>query len=276
MTELSKSQLDAFNFIIENLPKMKVILLEGSAGTGKTTLTKYVCNYYNENKNTSVCAIAPTHKSRKVIENILNLNTIIPVTTFTIASALGKIKEHSYIGTKHYSNSNIKKLSTYQLFIIDEVSMINDVDLKLIINYVMKSNKHLLIIGDSNQIPCPSAKYNITNIVEKADSYIFSDVNISKIKLTTIVRQSSDSPIIKLASFIRDNLLNDLTLCEIVKTTNFTNIIKNIDTCSIFKSNFNVENVNSCRIIAYTNTSVKTHNIDIRQYLNYSANLVIG
>jgi len=55
-----------------------------------------------------VCAIAPTHKSKKVIKNILNQNTIIPISAFTVASALGKIKEHSYVGTKLYSNSNIK------------------------------------------------------------------------------------------------------------------------------------------------------------------------
>jgi hypothetical protein len=154
--------------------------------------------------------------------------------------------------------------------------MINDSDLKLIVEYVTKSNKQLLIIGDSNQIPCPSAKYNISNIIEKADSYIFTDENISKIKLTTIVRQSLESPIIKLASFIRDNLLNDLTFNEIVKTTNFTNIIKNVDIYSIFKYNFSIEDVNSCRIIAYTNSSVKTHNVEVRQYLNYREKFVVG
>lgn len=68
MIELSESQKSAFDYIIENLPIKKVILLEGSAGTGKTTLTKYICNYYNEKKNTMVCAIAPTHKSKKVIK----------------------------------------------------------------------------------------------------------------------------------------------------------------------------------------------------------------
>lgn len=276
MIQLSESQKYAFDYIVENLPTKKVILLEGSAGTGKTTLTKYICNYYNEKKNTLVCAIAPTHKSKKVIKNILNQNTIIPISAFTVASALGKIKEHSYVGTKQYTNGNIKKLSSYKLFIVDEVSMIKDTDLKIIVDYVNKTNKQLLIIGDSNQIPCPSAKYIVSNIIEKADSYVFTDEKIDKVKLTITVRQSEDSPIIKLATFVRDNLLNDFTFDKIIESTNFTNVIQYSDTYSIFKQHFNIEEVNSCRIIAYTNSAVKMHNMEVRDCLGYKDVFVVG
>ena len=276
MIVLSENQQEVFQYIIINLNKEKVILLEGSAGTGKTTLTKNICNYYNENKNTLVCAIAPTHKSKKIIKNILNKNTIIPVSALTVASALGKIKEHSYVGTKIYSNSNNKKLSSYSLFIIDEVSMIRDDDLKLIINYVVKANKQLLIIGDSNQIPCPIAKNIVSNIIEKADSYIFNDDKISKLTLTEIVRQSADSPIIILASFLRNNLLTDLSFDKIIESTNFTGIIKYADIYKVFKDNYIKKMVNSCRIIAYTNSSVKTHNLEVRNYLDYDEDFVIG
>jgi tRNA A37 threonylcarbamoyladenosine biosynthesis protein TsaE len=53
--ELSSSQQHAYQYIITNLPKEHVILLEGSAGTGKTTLTKTICNYYRQIKNVLVC-----------------------------------------------------------------------------------------------------------------------------------------------------------------------------------------------------------------------------
>ena len=278
MIKLTESQEKTFQYIINNLPKEKVILLEGSAGTGKTTLTKNICNYYNENKNISVCAIAPTHKSKKIIKNILNKNTIIPISALTVASALGKIKEHSYVGTKIYSNSSNKKLMGYNLFIVDETSMINDNDLKIIIDYVIKVKKQLLVIGDSNQIPCPNAKYVISNsnILEKADSYIFTDPNITKLTLTEIVRQSVDSPIITLASFIKNNLLNDLTIDNIIESTNFSNIIKYLDVYEVYKNNFIKDSVNSCRIIAYTNSSVKTHNLEVRNCLDYDEEFVNG
>lgn len=275
--QLSESQKEAFAYITTNLPSLKVILLEGSAGTGKTTLTKHICNYYNETKNTLVCAIAPTHKAKKVIFNILNTNTIVPISALTIASALGKIKEHSYIGTKTYSHGNNKKLSCYKLFIVNEVSMTNDDDLKIIVNYVMKTNKQLLIIGDSNQIPCPTSKYiSKNNIVEKADSYVFTDPNITKIKLVEIMRQCIDSPIINLASFIKNELLNDHTFNYILDTTDFRNIIKYNQIYEIFKNEYRTDSANSCRIISYTNSAVKTHNLEVRDCLGYEDKYVVG
>jgi ATP-dependent exoDNAse (exonuclease V) alpha subunit len=185
---LNDNQTQAFQYIINHLPKEKVILLEGSAGTGKTTLTKNICNYYREKKNLLVCAIAPTHKSKKIIKNVLNKDTILPVSAMTIASALGKIKEHSYIGTKIYSNGSNKKLSCYRLLIIDEVSMISNNDLRIVIDYAVKNNKQLLIIGDRNQIPCPNAGYLISDVIQKKDSFIFTDTNITKLTLSEIMQ----------------------------------------------------------------------------------------
>jgi hypothetical protein len=274
---LSKNQQEVFEYIVNHLIQEKVILMEGSAGTGKTTLTRSICNYFNEKKHHMVCAIAPTHKSKKIIKNVLNKDRIIPITAMTIASALGKIKEHSYVGTKIYSNSSIKKLSMYHLFIIDEVSMIRDEDLRIIVEYIIKSNRQLLIIGDSNQIPCPSAKFiEVKTYIERTDSYIFSDGNITKLRLTEIVRQSIDSPIISLASFIRNNLLNDIPFSKIIEETSFSTIISYNDIYNVFKEYFIKDMVNSCRIIAYTNSSVKTHNLEVRNYLCYEDDFVVG
>ncbi len=274
--KLSHNQQEAFNYITMNLPIEKVILLQGSAGTGKSTLTKNICNYYRENKNQMVCAIAPTHKSKKIIKNILNKDSFIPVSSLTIASILGKIREHSYVGTKTYSSGNNKKLSMYSLFIIDEVSMIQDEDLRLIVEYVRKMKKQLLVIGDSNQIPCPTAKYVVTNVVEKADSYIFTDETITKLTLTEIVRQAEHSPIIRLASYIRDHLHDDLSFREIAMATEFTNCIRYENAYDLFRDLYRKDEVNSCRIIAYTNASVKTHNMEIRMSLDYDDEFVVG
>ena len=274
--QLTDSQEEACQYIIANLPKERVILLEGSAGSGKTTLTKTICNYYRQTKHLLVCAIAPTHKSKKIIKNVLNQNTLIPISALTIASALGKIKEHSYIGTKLYTNGNNKKLSSYNLFIIDEVSMIHDNDLKLIINFIHKNNKQLLIVGDRNQIPCPNAPYLITDTVSRADSFVFTDNAITKLYLSEIVRQSIESPIIKLACYVKDKLLIDEPFDELIRNTHYNNIITYSDIYSVFQSYFIKNRVNSCRIISYTNSSVKTHNLEVRNQLNYNDEYVIG
>jgi hypothetical protein len=274
--ELSSGQQEAYQYIITNLPKEHVILLEGSAGTGKTTLTKTICNYYRQIKNVLVCAIAPTHKSKKIIKNVLNQNSLIPVSAMTIASALGKIKEHSYIGTKLYSNGNNKKLSSYNLFIIDEVSMIHDSDLKLIIEFINKNKKQLLIIGDRNQIPCPNAPYVLSNTISRADSFVFTDDNITKLYLSEIVRQSVNSPIIQLACYVKDHLLIDEAFDQVIHNTQFNNIIHYSEIYTVFQNYYIKNKVNSCRIIAYTNSSVKTHNLEVRNQFGYNEEYVVG
>ena len=276
--QLTDSQTHAFETIVRELPTQKVILLEGSAGTGKTTLTKYICNFY-KNKRLQVCAITPTHKSKKVIQAVLNENTLIPITAMTVASALGKIKEHSYIGTKKYSQGNNKKLTSYQLFIIDEVSMIQDADLNVIIQFVRTFDKEMLIIGDSNQIPCPSAKYAVLNttMIEKADNYIFRDDKTLKIKLTEIVRQTKESPIIQLATYVKDHLLTDLSFDVLRSNTQFNSLLNGgVEVYETFQRHFHIQEVNSCRIIAYTNASVKTHNQLVRKQLGFEGEFVLG
>ena len=45
---------------------------------------------------------------------------------------------------------------------------------------------------------------------------------------------------------------------------------------SVFQSYYIKDKVNSCRIISYTNSSVKTHNLEVRNQLKYSDEYVIG
>ena len=275
--QLSESQEQAYQYIITNLPRENIILLEGSAGTGKTTLTKAICRYYRQTKNAFICAIAPTHKSKKIIKNMLEENTLFPVTAMTVAAALGKIKEHSYVGTKTYSKGNSKKLSTYHLFIIDEVSMIHDTDLKTVIDFIRKNGKQLLIIGDKNQIPCPNAPYIVTEeSVSRSDSFIFTDERIPKLYLTQIVRQALDSPIINLSVYVKDHLLMDEPFHTVIQNTKFNNVIPYDEIYDTFVKFYNKEQVNSCRIVTYTNTSVKTHNLQVRNRLNYHEPYVVG
>ena len=42
---LTESQEKAYHKIMNDFLVEKIVLLSGSAGTGKTTLTKYICNY---------------------------------------------------------------------------------------------------------------------------------------------------------------------------------------------------------------------------------------
>ena len=268
MLQLTDDQQIAYNSIINTFKTKNMFLLTGSAGTGKTELTKTIANHYT-NLGYNLCCVSPTHQAKRIISAVLNTNKLIPVNAVTVASLLGKIREHSYVGTQSYSTPNHKKFNAYNLFILDEVSMVSNKDLKFIITYMTKLNKKLLIIGDSFQIPCVSAGYVVTKdtaIIEKENSYIFTDTSINKFELKEVVRQVKDSPILKLACFVRDHIEEEFDI-------EYEYIVSYEEAYQKFVEFYNI-NPYSCKMIAYTNQSVRTHNMEIRRYLGYEEKLV--
>lgn len=267
---LTESQNEAFkkikNFLADDEP---AIVINGSAGVGKSTLMKYVVTYIVDSR-LNVVAVAPTHKAKRVLENILNKDVVYPISVTTIASLMGKVREHSYIGVKKFSEGSSEKMNDYDIFVIDEISMISDIDMDFILEYMCEQNKKVILIGDSCQIPSPSQK-TVKNgtICYKPDSTAFDIMNI--ITLDEIVRQNKDSYIIKIATFIRDNIKTDNSIYQILGILNipteqvlmcrkdiYTSIKQDID------SNL------STRIICYTNANVRDHNINIRKAYNYA------
>lgn len=270
MLQLTEDQQYAFDFITKQFVSDNILLLNGVSGGGKSTLTKYIVNHYAKS-STSICAIAPTHKAKRVIETILNTQKIVPIPAYTVASMLGKLKEHSYIGTKNYSKGHNKKL-IYQLFILDEVSMVDDKDTQFIMDFVNKNNKKLLLIGDDCQIPCPSAGYEIYDeFIEKKNSFVFNNDCIKRVNLSTIVRQVEGSPIFQLSKFVRDHLMIHFKIEE----SAYPFIITQDEAYAKYSELYTKSPI-SCKMICYTNQSVRTHNIEIRKALNYIDKLVVN
>jgi hypothetical protein len=252
------------------------IIIIGSAGTGKTYLTGKIADYIIES-GISVGAIAPTHKAKRVLSKMLNTDRFLNIPSFTVASVLGKMREHSYIGSHKYTSGNTQKMDKYDCFILDEVSMVCDKDLDEIIDYVCDHDKKLILVGDNCQIPAPSqALVRDNGVCYKPDSTAFDIENQHCLK--TIVRQASDSPIIRIASYLRDHLNEQLELSDIFTGSCIDPGDLTITHATLYLSfRDDWRSGKDTRIIAYTNSAVHNHNTQVRKILNISDTpLVVG
>lgn len=250
--------------IIDTNAETFTITVSGYAGTGKTTLTKQILNYARGTLKMNVVAVAPTHKAVKVLDRVLNTNTFMMVNTMTVASLLSRVKGHSYIGTKRYVSDGNHKLNMFDLFIIDEVSMIADQDYDEIVELARALQKKIIFIGDSAQIPNPSQQMIVQEgELIKPDSKAFSVPNLQE--LTEIVRQRSDNPLLSISAMFRDNKCGPVTIPRISAMSGSGDGILFIDKQSEFidKITTSYDSATS-RIVAYTNESVKNYNKIVR------------
>lgn len=292
--------------ILENITKsiiekhksgsFHILTLIGAAGTGKTTITKEIVNVLLL-EGMSIVGVAPTHKARKTLGGIVNqVQKISKIETITIASLLSKFKKHSYVGNKNFTHSTDDKFQIYNLFIIDECSMITKEDFYDIAKYTAKLNKIVLFIGDKFQIPHPTQEYQIKEIenekyLVKKDSPAFNVKE--KYELTEIIRQKGN-PIIDLYDDIRNDIYKELPYS---RETNVVNIktdekIYNILPENVIETkgvvftndydNFNdfieriysgilLRDIPDYRIICYTNANVNKYNTVVRKILNFDS-----
>lgn len=273
MTKLTPDQEEALINILEFIKrpiegyKDCSAILYAAAGCGKTFLTRYIVDKIRGCY--SIAGVAPTHKSRKVLDKFLNKNSFNTIKTMTVASLLCKLRSHSYIGTKFYNEGASSKISLYNLFIVDEASMINDEDIKKIIQYTFEHKRKVLFVGDKYQIPSPNQPYFIENgLAYKADSVVF---NIPGFELTTNVRQKEGNPIVPIYWELRNAIAEKREPC-IVRDNSFTKEVgvkfyteKDEWYAQMTDSFINLKSeLHNTRIIAYTNDAVKNHNQTIR------------
>jgi len=269
------------NFIY--LSNENACILYAPAGCGKTFLTRIIANKLRGTH--TVAGVAPTHKARKVLEKFLNTNTLSKIKTMTIASLLNKMRGHSYIGTKRYEKGADTKMNNFNVFLIDEASMITDGDVELLLSYAKEFKRKIIFIGDKYQIPNPSQKFKLINgLASKKDSSAF-DLTV-KFPLTTIVRQEKDNPIVQVYTEIRNAIsekrepnicrksimINDKGITFYTKCENWYTSIQN----AYLKLAETKEPFHNTRIIAYTNETVKNHNMMIRRLFKRGPTPEIG
>lgn len=240
--------------------------LVGAAGTGKTYLVEALIKNCGLSYSTIGLA-APTHKACRVLSESVQIPNI---KVNTLQSDLGlRLNfdiEKFDISNPPFDPKGKIKIGNYQLYIVDEASMINR-GLMMFLEKTCKSNNcKLIYIGDSSQLSPVGEKY----------SAAFKGVKT--FNLTQVVRQGEDNPISHLLNLLRYDIENKtFTFLEYIsKNRNkFNNDnTKGYSVCTseefntIVYNNFNDEeltrNIDFTKIIAYTNNTVSAWNKYIR------------
>lgn len=238
--------------------------LRGGAGFGKSTLIVDMIRDIGLNK--SICIATPTHKSLKVIDDmLLEQGLSHRVDTGTIHSILGlKLIQK---GSEEVTVKDERgRESSFDVLLIDESSMLDDM---LLLHILECNSKVIIFIGDECQIsPVDSDAGEI--------SKVFTEV-IRQSILTEVVRCAIDNPIIRLATKLRESQKNIYTgvpdiIQDIDDQGNGVYTISSHDFANELFNYINTDkfrnNIDYVRCIAYTNAQVDKINKYIRYRLH--------
>ncbi|MDI9309507.1 MAG: AAA family ATPase [Limnohabitans sp.] len=251
---------------IQSPVKDEIFVLKGYAGTGKTTVISTIVNNLVEVKKKYVL-LAPTGRAAKVIANYSNKSA------FTIHKKIYFPKKGS--GGVSFTMQTNKHTNT--IFIVDESSMISDVDsdskmyengslLDDLISYVYSGqNCKMILLGDTAQLPPVNLDISpALNIDTLAMNY---DKEIISIELDEVMRQEENSGILYNATQLRE-LLKDSFITEFqFKLKGFKDIIRLTDGYDIQDainqsySNYSIEDTT---FIVRSNKRANQYNQQIR------------
>lgn len=174
---------------LEILRTKNRLLLQGSAGTGKTYLVNELIRSL---PNGRFYCSAPTNKAVAVLKGKINYHAGKKVTLITTHKALNIQRIiNSNTGEvlfKSVPNTKNPPLKGVDYFIIDEASMISSQMLAEIEEHANLQRCVVIFLGDFKQL----------NPVEEQDSPVFN-MNYPTVTLTEIVRQDVENPIIDLS-----------------------------------------------------------------------------
>lgn len=256
--KLKESQKSVFNTVIEFIKrgaKGQHITINGPAGTGKTTLTKFIIDHLISVGVSGIALAAPTHGAKKVLSKLSGMQAS------TIHSLL-KINPTTYEENVLFEQSKTPDMATIRVLICDEASMY-DRKLFQILMASIPSWCIVIAIGDEAQIrPVEPG----STIQAPAKSPFFTHKDFLQLHLTEVVR--SNAPIIDVATDIRngswiyEKLVDGKGVHEFNSETALKDFMLNY--FEIVKA---PEDLFENRMLAFTNKSVDKLNAIIRRRL---------
>ena len=236
--------------------KKKIFVLNGAAGTGKTTVISKIFKSHEYDKKKIVLA-ATTNKAVSVIEQMFNIyHENIDFHTIHKICNIKRSIDHEGNELYNYddnqcSSKNKKSIYNYDIIVIDEASMINLNMLKYINSIKYKIRGKIIMVGDKYQLPPVNETKSNAFDFEYYDDYFF---------LKKIMR--FDSNILKFSIRIRDCI-------DSKKHISIKNIVDNsFEICKnseIWKEEYLKEFSYNNIFLAYTNKKCEEINNYIRK-----------
>lgn len=207
-TQEQAHALEVFAEFLTDRDPHAVMILRGSAGTGKTTLSGAIVRTLKE-IHQKVMLLAPTGRAAKVF----SLNSDSPA--YTIHRRI--YREKSFSGVEGQFNLN-DNLYTDTLFMVDEASMIANMGLGVmsfgsgcllddLVHFVYQGrNDRLLLIGDKAQLPPVGEEESPALHAAMLEGY---GLKVYECDLNEVLRQSEESGILYNATMIRQMITHD-------------------------------------------------------------------
>lgn len=228
-------------------------LLEGRAGTGKTTCVQ---TFARETRK-RVVFTAPTNKATKVLLKMCDEELCGAVACKTIYSLLGLRLDNNGEVRKIQAAEDCNRASAFDVVVVDEAGMCKQTLMGHIERAAMEDGVKFLFMGDQTQLPP----------VGEECSEVF-DIRYRRL-LTKVERH--DNQILTLATHLRDCQLHGVALDLFsdhdehggVYLLNYKKL--RAKACAAFTSDNYLANPGSIKLIAWRNGTVNMYNSMIRE-----------
>ncbi|MCC8198763.1 MAG: AAA family ATPase [Tannerellaceae bacterium] len=248
-----------------------LLLIKGYAGTGKTSLIGALVKTLKELKQNTIL-LAPTGRAAKVFSGYSDQKA------FTIHKKIYRQKVYSNEPTGFLPTDNVYKDT---LFIVDEASMISNQGLDSftfgsgrllddLIQYVYSGeNCRLILMGDEAQLPPVMQTESPALNPEILRGY---NLSVEEIKLTQVVRQSTDSGILFNATRLRDALKNQqVEIFPKLRLKGFNDFrkVEGDDLIEEIAAAYSRDGIDETMVIARSNKRANIYNNGIRNRILY-------
>ena len=130
---------------LRELYRGRISVLIGPAGTGKTTLLRALCAIPEVQQHTLL--LAPTGKATVRLRDATKLQTVK-----TVAQFLREHDRFDEVTGRCFLSASTKKARQFHTVIIDECSMLTEVQLAAVLETLENVNR-LILVGDPGQLP---------------------------------------------------------------------------------------------------------------------------